>query len=209
MSPLRLLTTYWQISFQKCSNTWSWESQIMTLEGTVDMTTLASDRDFRVKDSWGHYQALIIHQNDPELNQCSHIHGYGVLQRKDAGWHSLREEMQRAESRKSTKCGNCGCPLPQTQGSVTFFALMCDDIHGALPTREAYLRIGPRGFPGVPHIGSPYGQSQSLHSLREEMQREEASWEVSWHLVTQSSHPKSHLYYLADPRWPGKQRHSC
>lgn len=50
------------------------------------------------------------------------------------------------------------------QDDVTFSALMCDDIHGA---REAYLRLGPRGFPGVPHIGSPYGQSQSLTFIKE------------------------------------------
>lgn len=85
-----------------------------------------------------------------------------VLQRKDADLTFTKGREAEGRVQEKHQMWKLWLSSSWNQDGVTFSTLMCDDIHGALPSREAHLRLGPRGFPGVPHIGSPYGQSQSL-----------------------------------------------
>ena len=44
---------------------------------------------------------------------------------------------------------NSRCLLPVEPGHITFLPLMCDTVHGILPTKEAHLSLGIQSFFGT------------------------------------------------------------
>lgn len=82
-------------------------------------------------------------------------------------------------------------PLPRQRGCVTFAAPMCDKTQSS--ANQA----------GSPHlcVQRCYWGSLYLHDWLTAL-----SLQANWYPMTQSPDFKSHCYYLAGPRHPGKQQ---
>lgn len=102
---------------------------------------------------------------------------------------------------EDSKDGASRCPLlMKSRTALTPLAIMCDNIHGALPTVGAYLKLGVQLLIGAP-------------SYRHNWQRLRLTAVFSslgdWADITWLQAPiQITFYYLAGPRIPGKQEHT-
>lgn len=117
-------------------------SQLQSQRHSLHKTPLTSDTSCKFGGPHNHLRFNNSLDRFTEPKESCYTHSYSLLQGKATNCNQLREEVSRPESKRVPNVEPPDVFSRWSQDTVTLLALMCDNTHRLLSTREAHLSFG-------------------------------------------------------------------